>query len=701
MISRRSRIKGIANIPQRRKQANDDNETQTEEAETSNKKVPDEDTVAKKKRKLSETVVSNEEPNKQKQSNSDQSTKTKTTPSQQETPIDKVDQTKIASPNNSIPTTNTDTCFQKPLSITSNAVISDTEYPLPPPSPNKANRTRIKATPRLAHRKMSFSASESEDESRKVARIRTESVSSNIVANDFILPDYISSQRRKEALITPKKTSRSEQTRKLAEARREFVRRFGEKKPERNKLTMMDLIFYNPNSNPMDVAEKNSVDDPEVENPIETHPDDPSPNEEDNGKSDEENSMPVPQIKIGPSGEIILDEQSVLIETKDVQKKREEMNKTKIVDADAMKTGYGIYKKQNRSKCWSESETIRFYKALNSIGTDFTLMSELFPNRTRRELKMKFKKEEKTNRQLIDKAMMQPCRFDFEDLKCELEMEEREMNALRIQNEKQKKEKEENVKKQQHKMLEKAKKRKLVETAETSTEAQTENSEKNEAKQATRGRGRPKKTNKISIKNFMSDSDADESDLGTQSESDEEILLSRKPTRSGRLPKIVQRYENEPASLKSIISGSKVTNPEEMSNIAPGSIMVVNETGPAGEPVYKIYMVTPEQNAKELDLSSDMVTKVLQMKEGITAESIMTISANVTDEEDEFEENNVTIPAEENVTTLKTDSNKKDSNQTNEISKCIQETDTVVETESGKKNYPVLSEDDIVYNVEV
>lgn len=63
--------------------------------------------------------------------------------------------------------------------------VSDTEYPAPPPSPSKINRSRIKAIPRLSLRKTSCSASESEDETRKYSRIRNNSVS-NFKVSSFI-----------------------------------------------------------------------------------------------------------------------------------------------------------------------------------------------------------------------------------------------------------------------------------------------------------------------------------------------------------------------------------------------------------------------------------------------------------------------------------------------------------------------------------
>ncbi|KAG5886501.1 hypothetical protein JTB14_014684 [Gonioctena quinquepunctata] len=309
----------------------------------------------------------------------------------------------------------------KPIQLTGN-VISDIDYPPPPPSPNKMNRSRIKAIPRFGYRKASFSASESEDESRKHNRIRNDSVCSTTSAIAESITECLSPQKQREITsIVPKKCNRSEQTRKLAEARREFQRRFGSEKPDRQKLTMMDLLFYNPKSNPMIDGEKEKQENAKKEDKVDDNineseiVDDPQPEEDTADKSDEENAVPVPQIKIGPSGEIILDEKSLVIESKEVKRQREEMQKTDVVNGD-FDTGYGVYKKHKRSKTWSHEETVRFYKALNTIGTDFTLMTELFSNRSRRDLKMKFKKEERINGNLLNKAVMCPGSFEFDEL---------------------------------------------------------------------------------------------------------------------------------------------------------------------------------------------------------------------------------------------------------------------------------------------
>lgn len=52
-------------------------------------------------------------------------------------------------------------------------------------------------------------------------------------------------------ILTHRKIKYTDQSRKLATAKREFQLKFGTQHPDRKRLTMMDLIFYNPTTNPM------------------------------------------------------------------------------------------------------------------------------------------------------------------------------------------------------------------------------------------------------------------------------------------------------------------------------------------------------------------------------------------------------------------------------------------------------------------
>ena len=59
------------------------------------------------------------------------------------------------------------------------------------------------------------------------------------------------------------------------------------------------------------------------------------------------------------------------------------------------------------------TETARFYKALSTVGTDFSIMQQLFPQRSRLDLKKKFKKEERKNPHLVERAMTDTMQYDL------------------------------------------------------------------------------------------------------------------------------------------------------------------------------------------------------------------------------------------------------------------------------------------------
>lgn len=44
---------------------------------------------------------------------------------------------------------------------------------------------------------------------------------------------------------------------------------------------------------------------------------------------------------------------------------------------------------------WSKQDTELFYEAVQQFGTDLTMIQQLFPGRTRRQVKLKYKKEER------------------------------------------------------------------------------------------------------------------------------------------------------------------------------------------------------------------------------------------------------------------------------------------------------------------
>ncbi|XP_032519444.2 uncharacterized protein LOC116771661 [Danaus plexippus] len=338
----------------------------------------------------------------------------------------------------------------KPIELLKSEIISENAEVLfdpivPLPSPSKV-RPKLRPAPRLGpHRRNSVqgSASESEDESRRsllsggntpahqrqrhdsqmshntlvslpnrdVSRVRNDSVCSGV---------SVITKPQPTSPVKEKHTKRSRNERRLnAMRRRENVKR--------DSLTMYDLIFYNPTSNPI------VPDDDEINAKEANEKEILESNKKEETKTDnpKENAAPVPQIKLGPNGTIMIDEESLVIKQTESDRKV-----SSVVHEGSWSKSSGYKAKHLRSRDWSSAETVRFYRALAVIGTDFSLMAPLFPDRTRRELKFKFKKEERMNGAQVDKALRSTIEWDVLRLKEEFK-EERALAAKQAERERQ------------------------------------------------------------------------------------------------------------------------------------------------------------------------------------------------------------------------------------------------------------------------
>ncbi|KAG9196159.1 hypothetical protein G6011_01280 [Alternaria panax] len=61
---------------------------------------------------------------------------------------------------------------------------------------------------------------------------------------------------------------------------------------------------------------------------------------------------------------------------------------------------------------WTQDLTERFYEALKSFGTDFQMISQMFPGFTRRSIKTKFTREERENPDGIREALQGQCKMN-------------------------------------------------------------------------------------------------------------------------------------------------------------------------------------------------------------------------------------------------------------------------------------------------
>ena len=100
----------------------------------------------------------------------------------------------------------------------------------------------------------------------------------------------------------------------------------------------------------------------------------------------------APQLRFDASGQIILDEDTLQVTTN-------RTDRSVMLGRVEEESGLGVtsssYMHRSPSTAWAEADTMAFFEALRKHGTDFTLIASIFPNRNRRQIKNKFKREEK------------------------------------------------------------------------------------------------------------------------------------------------------------------------------------------------------------------------------------------------------------------------------------------------------------------
>ncbi|KAM9251240.1 transcription factor TFIIIB component B'' homolog [Cariama cristata] len=227
----------------------------------------------------------------------------------------------------------------------------------------------------------------------------------------------------------------------------------GRSPPDRSKMTMRDLIYYLPENNPMKSSlaeekrtEKSSALGQIKEQEEKSTPDQEEEDEEEeaeNGEESQDGPLLVPRVKVAEDGSIILDEESLTVEVLRTKGPCVVEENDPIFERGSTTT-YSSFRKSFYTKPWSNKETDMFFLAISMVGTDFSLIGQLFPHRDRAEIKNKFKREEKANGWRIDKAFKEKRPFDFEFFAQLLEKvladeEKRKQKAVKSQKPKEKK----------------------------------------------------------------------------------------------------------------------------------------------------------------------------------------------------------------------------------------------------------------------
>lgn len=108
------------------------------------------------------------------------------------------------------------------------------------------------------------------------------------------------------------------------------------------------------------------------------------------------------------NGQIQIDETSLEIDRHAAAALERNAEQLDAVDETDMtrKINSATWLKRDKSGGWNEMLTDRFYDGLRMFGTDFEMISKMFPGRTRHKIKLKFCKEEKVNGNRIKATLL-------------------------------------------------------------------------------------------------------------------------------------------------------------------------------------------------------------------------------------------------------------------------------------------------------
>lgn len=120
------------------------------------------------------------------------------------------------------------------------------------------------------------------------------------------------------------------------------------------------------------------------------------------------------QLKMSQDGTMVVDEESTVVDRH--RNATFENRQKERVDENPFENLYNssTYGRNVYTDPWTTEELIKLYKSLSMWGTDFNLIAQLFPYRTRKQIKAKFINEERKHPVIIELALRSRLPADFD-----------------------------------------------------------------------------------------------------------------------------------------------------------------------------------------------------------------------------------------------------------------------------------------------
>jgi Myb DNA-binding like len=131
--------------------------------------------------------------------------------------------------------------------------------------------------------------------------------------------------------------------------------------------------------------------------------------EEEEEEGEDGPTRPPPKITI-VNGRVVIEEMHTLPDPNSMS----DISNYNVVHEKNSHVTSSSYTNRRPSQKWSVDETDRFFQALRTYGSDFSLMQPLFPTRNRRQLRNKYKREERQHPLMVQDALRNPTPIDLE-----------------------------------------------------------------------------------------------------------------------------------------------------------------------------------------------------------------------------------------------------------------------------------------------
>eukprot|EP01134_Creolimax_fragrantissima_P005917 CFRG5917T1 len=119
----------------------------------------------------------------------------------------------------------------------------------------------------------------------------------------------------------------------------------------------------------------------------------------------EDKQAAMPEVRFDENGEIVVDMESLHSSVVDGTFGGSAPQNIVYEDDESVHVTYHSYANWEKTDKWSKEDTEAFYDAIKVFGSDFSFIHTKFPDRSRGQVRNKFKREEKVNGKLIDSLL--------------------------------------------------------------------------------------------------------------------------------------------------------------------------------------------------------------------------------------------------------------------------------------------------------